>query len=437
MIFVDIIRQGVKNIHTVSVTPVQSNIYTSVKDVFNAHGGLNFLLKGKTEAVIKINAVNSHPYTYTDPSVLKAAILNLYEAGVKKVYVVENCTQGNFTRLVFNATEIGNVCHQNGAKPVFLDEGLTCTQKLPQIGEKARFNRWLSSRLGNKRQQRNVFFLNIPKLKTHSMSVVTLGIKNLLGLMDQRDRMHGHNYKLHEILASLHELFPPDFTLIDGLHAVYHGHYPPAKLLPRCTEKLDILVGGSNTPAVDTVGAKILGYNLEEVEHLRLAASSIKLEDIKVKGDMSKYNKKYPYTLIPEFPADVNIYQGYERCCPEGCYSNTLSLLQLLHLDHNGKGGFNILMGKGFPPEMLSEIRPPALIAGQCAINEAAPKLYSKFGSSQIWETPACNDLATTIKSLASLMDVNMMELVPLNPIQSFSLLAKAKLKGSKARINL
>ncbi|HBI56685.1 MAG TPA: hypothetical protein DDY38_07655, partial [Firmicutes bacterium] len=74
--------------------------------------------------------------------------------------------------------------------------------------------------------------------------------------------------------------------------------------------------------AVDTVGAKILGYAVDEVPHLALAREQGwgcgRLEEIEVIGDLSRFTKKYPYHLLPEFPPDVKIIKGGERCCPEG-----------------------------------------------------------------------------------------------------------------------
>ncbi len=427
-----------ENLKKVSILKVKNTLYESVKEIFDNHGGLKTLLQGRKRAIIKINAVNSHPETYTNPAVLEAVIRNIQDQGISDIRVVENCTQGNFTRMVFSITEIGDVCRRTGAKAVFLDEGPTCELKLPGIEKTAGFNRWLTQELNSEKHKNEVFFLNLPKLKTHSMSVVTLGTKNLLGLMAQQDRMYDHNYNLHEMLASLGQLFPPDFTLIDGLKVVFHGHYPPAKLLSQCTESLNLLIGGPHMLAVDLVGARIMGYEAAEIKHLSLAKEKLgpcDLENIQIEGDISTFQTRYPYTFLPEFPADVEIYKGEEQCCPEGCYSNTMALLQLLYLDHNGKGGFNILMGKGFTKEVLEQIKPPLLLAGDCAIDEAKSYLEEKHGSGYIWETPACNDLCSTIKALSSLMKVKTTQMVPLNPVKSFYLLAIARLKGSRARV--
>ena len=352
---------------------------------------------------------------------------------------MDNCTQGNFTRLVFASTELGAVCRRHGARPLYLDEEPTCEMELPRTGERARFPRMVCRELLDSR--RSVFFLNLPKLKTHSMTVVTLGTKNLLGLMDQRDRMFDHNDNLHRRLAALAKMFRPDFTLIDGLNAVYHGHYPPVSVLERCLDPLKILIGGPDMLAVDTVSAWILGYTVDEVEHLRLAAEMQvgcgSLEAIEVIGDLAPYTRKYPYRLLPEMPPGVRIIRGAERCCPEGCRNNTEAVLQFLYLDHGGAGGFTILMGKGFDPGILDTVEGPVLLAGKCADAETREYLERGISRKNIHRSPSCNDLASTVKALTGLMRVNPFELVPLPPLKSFFLLLIAKAKGSKARVAL
>ena len=417
----------------VAVVDVKQDLIQAVETVFAPFGGVGQVLDGRKRAFVKVNAIDCRPETYTSPAVLDAVLQVLRKHGVEDLNVMENCTQGNFTRMVFAATDLGKVCRRNKAKIIYLDEQPVVEMELAALGEKVRFPRLLAEELGD------AFYLNVPRLKAHSMSVVTLGVKNQLGLMDQRDRMKNHNFNLHARLASIAQIFRPDFTLIDGVKAVFYGHYPPASVVDRCTETLNVLVGGADMLAVDTVGAKILGYSVDEVPHLALAREQGwgcgRLEDIEVIGDLSRFTKKYPYHLLPEFPGDVTIIKGSERCCPEGCELNTKAVLQFLYLDHQGKGGFTILMGKGFDREQLEALRGPVLLAGKCAAQEALPIIQANCN--KIYISPECNDLASTIKALTKLMKINPLKLVPISPVRSLGLLALAKLHGSRARVGM
>ena len=70
-----------------------------VYEIFDAAGGAS-MLKSSKEVFIKPNGIDGQPYCFTRPEVLEAAINYWYEHGAKKVYLFENSTQCNATRLV-------------------------------------------------------------------------------------------------------------------------------------------------------------------------------------------------------------------------------------------------------------------------------------------------------------------------------------------------
>ena len=66
------------------------------------------------------------------------------------------------------------------------------------------------------------FVVNIPVLKTHAQTVVSLGIKNLKGTIDLNSRKNCHSADekkdLNFRIAKLADLMPPIFTLLDGIY---------------------------------------------------------------------------------------------------------------------------------------------------------------------------------------------------------------------------
>lgn len=421
----------------VAVAAIEEDIDGAVEEVFGAFGGASALLAGRKEAFIKVNAVDFKPYTFTDPHVLQAVVRSLQRGGARRVYVMENCTQGNFTRLVFRVSGLEKAVKEVGAVPLYLDEGKQAEVVLPTLGYPVRVSRWVKERLIEGRGGN--FYLNMPKLKMHSMATVTLGVKNQFGLIAQRDRIKDHNYMLHRKFADIYSLIQPDFTLIDGLYAVNHGHYPPEGLAERCVERLGVLLGGTDTLAVDAVGADLLGIPPREVEHLRLAAEdgsgSIDLGDIEVVGDREPFRRSYSAELLDVFPPDVKVIMGRERCCREGCRMNTLAVMQMLYVDFDGKGDFTICMGKGLDRSELEDIKGRVLLVGDCAIEEAYPELSRRLGRKQVRTVEGCNNLRDNIASLAALMGINPLKMVPLPAWESAALLLNAMAHRSKARV--
>ena len=75
------------------------------------------------------------------------------------------------------------------------------------------------------------------------------------------------------------------------------------------------------------------------------------VRNIDIIGDLKKFGGKYPFDLYPDFPADVRIIRGTEMACREGCVNNPLAVLQTLAKDYAGRGGWTLVMGKGFDRE--------------------------------------------------------------------------------------
>jgi uncharacterized protein (DUF362 family) len=91
--------------------------------VFAPFGGVGAVVPKSGTVYVKPNAVSFSPHAYTDPRVLEAFLGYLRDHGYARLAVMENCTGGNFTRLVFKVTGYEEICRRYGAERVYLDEG--------------------------------------------------------------------------------------------------------------------------------------------------------------------------------------------------------------------------------------------------------------------------------------------------------------------------
>ena len=71
------------------------------------------------------------------------------------------------------------------------------------------------------------FVVDLPVMKAHNQTVVSLGIKNLKGLIDVPSRKKCHNMTpgkdLHFWVSKLADPMPPMFTLQDGIYTNERG----------------------------------------------------------------------------------------------------------------------------------------------------------------------------------------------------------------------
>jgi hypothetical protein len=285
------------------------------------------------------------------------------------------------------------------------------------------------------------FYLSLPKLKTHSMSQVTLSIKNQFGLVHQKSRIADHNYRIHQKFADIYRVLRPDFALIDGLIATTHGHYPTIYNTDKCVVPMELLIGGPDPLATDVVAASLIGFDIQDVKHLELSrAKGIGEGDIANINIINKplfetRKKKLTCELLDDYPADITFLRGKELCCKEGCRRNTETLVEMLYRDHQGKGGFTIMMGKGIDKNEVAKIKGRVHIAGSCAIQKYGVALQLRLGRKNVTMSPGCNNLALTTYGLCRQMKVNQISLSGVGVIQSMVPFIMAKLKGSQANI--
>ncbi len=359
------------------------------------------------------------------------------------------------TRLVFEMAGYNRLCKRTGAVPVYLDEeptvaycfpGKSSVTSDPQGYEMTTFRmpRLIHEKLILEKDAN--LYVSLPKLKTHSMSVVTLGIKNQWGFPIDADRGPDHNYNLHSKLIDVLSHVRPDVTLIEGVEGTIYGHYPALALADRCIRPFRVLLGGLNVAAVDIVGARIFGKRIEDVPHLTIAlnrglAGGIKSErDVTITGDChdyddldllnewSSYGGQYPHDLLDEYPADVDIIIGSDKACREGCKNATLTTLQMMSFDYHGKGGWTLAMGRGFNAEVIRNIRDRVLVVGHCAIKEIGESLVDRLGKDKVYQATGCCELRFIIESMCHLMKVSPFKLVaPVNSVKATLLILQAR----------
>ncbi len=132
------------------------------------------------------------------------------------------------------------------------------------------------------------FVVDLPVMKAHNQTVVSLGIKNLKGTIDIPSRKRCHTMTpgkdLHFWVAKLADRMPPMLTLQDGIYTNERGPGPDGRM-----HRSNLLVASSDVLAADLVGAKLLGHEAQNVPHLVHAARNRQrphdLCDIEILGE--------------------------------------------------------------------------------------------------------------------------------------------------------
>ncbi len=211
------------------------------------------------------------------------------------------------------------------------------------------------------------FLVDLPVLKTHAQTVVSLGIKNLKGLINinSRKKCHGADPQkdLHYMVGRLGRVVPPALTLLDGIYTNERGPGFDGTI-----RRSNLLIASADMLAADLVGARVLGYAPAEVPHL-VHASGIQgrqpdLSGIRVVGEKlaavaARHECYFPYNksgTLPQPMADMGIrglsYKKYDLTMCTYCSGLTRVILMAIAKAWKGSpwDEVEILTGKAMEP---------------------------------------------------------------------------------------
>ena len=213
------------------------------------------------------------------------------------------------------------------------------------------------------------FVVDLPVMKAHNQTVVSLGIKNLKGTIDIPSRKRCHTMTpgkdLHFWVAKLADRMPPMLTLQDGIYTNERGPGPDGRM-----HRSNLLVASSDVLAADLIGAKLLGHEPQNVPHLVHAARNRKrpfdLSDIVIRGEgiegLSKFHEyDFPYSetddgIMPLPLARQGLkgvfYRKYDLSMCTYCSGINGVMLAAIHYAWQGEAWdeIEILTGKSMQP---------------------------------------------------------------------------------------
>lgn len=234
----------------------------SLKDVIDLIGGLESIITPGDHVLIKPNLLCVADYksgAITNPMVVMAAADLCREVGAKRVTIAEGAAIGNDTDKVYDAIGIRELAKKHHCQLVNLlkDEFVYTMNPLGRNIKRIRLPRTFI--------ESNVV-INIPAMKTHDALGVTLGLKNMKGVVHQSDKKRFHKWGLSQTIVDLGHLVMPELTVIDATVAL-EGMGPVVGQ----PVNLGLLLASTDTLAVDRVGMEIMGFGLDEVEYIKLA----------------------------------------------------------------------------------------------------------------------------------------------------------------------
>jgi len=322
-------------------------------------GGMADIEEGCTVA-LKPNIVTgrlSGRGVTTDPRVIKALIRLALEAGAGEVLVVEGSGYGAPTAEAFELSGIREAAERGGAEVVDVDADDLVAVDVPDP--------LILSRVSvSRRFYEADVRVNVPVMKTHDQMLMTLGMKNMKGVIPKPQKRLFHRVGLAKAIVDLNKAVPVDLTVVDAIHAM-EGLGPSFGDVV----EMDIVMAGTDVYSLDVVGARVMGFSPDEIEYLKLAAEqglvSLDGSGIEVVGEpidaVARSFKRPPMDLAPQEGVTI-IEKGACSAC-RGTIRSVFYDLEQMGLLGEIRGLVIVVGPQAEPPEGLGR-RP--LIMGTC-----------------------------------------------------------------------
>ncbi len=225
-------------------------------------GGMKAFVKKGQKVLVKPNIgwdVGPERAANTNPALVGRIVEQCLAAGAKEVFVFDHaCDDG---RRAYRTSGIEAAARAAGAKvaPAY-DEGAYQQVKVPgKVLKEAKVHGLLL--------EADVF-INVPILKHHSSSDLTIGMKNLMGVV--WDRSFWHRNDLMQCISDMTGFRKPDLTVVDAYRVL--KRYGPRGLDEEDVVELKAQILSRDPVAADAAAARLFGAKPTEASYIRRAA---------------------------------------------------------------------------------------------------------------------------------------------------------------------
>jgi uncharacterized protein (DUF362 family) len=130
--------------------------------------------------------------------------------------------------------------------------------------------------------------IDVPIAKHHSLARLTLGMKNLMGLIQNREFIH---YQMGDKLTDLARQLHPTLTVVDAVRILMNNGPTGGNL--NDVKQLDTVIASADIVAADSYAATLFGLQPDDISYIKAGAAAglgrsdlknLKIEELRVNG---------------------------------------------------------------------------------------------------------------------------------------------------------
>jgi uncharacterized protein (DUF362 family) len=231
-----------------------------VRKALEALGGMGRFVAAGAKVVVKPNiciSYNSYEYaSTTNPWVVGALVKLCMEAGASSVKVLDYPFSGE-SEQAYRMSGIQEQVEAAGGQM----EVISHLKFVPVDNPEAVI-------LKNLKAYQEALdadvLINVPIAKHHSLAGLTLGMKNLMGLVSSRESLHS---ALGDCLPDLVQLFKPALTVVDAVRILTAGGPTGGNL--KDVKKLDTIIASPDIVAADSYATSLFGLTPADISYVK------------------------------------------------------------------------------------------------------------------------------------------------------------------------
>ncbi|HJX24118.1 MAG TPA: DUF362 domain-containing protein [Candidatus Bathyarchaeia archaeon] len=343
------------------------DVQKMVEEAVRKIGGIKSVVSPGSRVLVKPNLLKptQNLGVTTNPKVTEAVINLIKKAKPKEIIIAESSEVNKDTAESFEVSGTKAVAERTGVKFVDLKKDQIVEIKIPK-----------GRALKELRVPETVIncdvLINVPVMKTHIQTGVSLSMKNLKGFLPDEEKKRVHLMDLEQAIVDFNSVFKTDLVVMDATTALegLGPNSPPGKPVP-----MDLIIAGRNRLAVDMVATAIMGFEPKTLRFIRKAVAAgfgpRKIDDIEILGprieEVKRAFERPPKELEPLPGVKLIVGSPCSSCIGEYSYGVfRLKSLGTLEKIKDKMNGLTIAIGPKAKDMIPKEARKNILLLGNC-----------------------------------------------------------------------
>jgi uncharacterized protein (DUF362 family)/Pyruvate/2-oxoacid:ferredoxin oxidoreductase delta subunit len=287
-------------------------VLEAVKNAVDELGGINQYVKAGDRVLLKPNLLvgkRAGRHVNTHPAVVHAAIRLVKDVGGIPVIGDSPAlpATGNAVK-VAEKCGIADVAKEEGVEVIDFDRPVEVDNPSGTKFKKFKID---------KRVLDSDVVINLPKLKSHGQMTLTMGVKNIFGVVPGTRKSQWHlaagtdRHHFARMLVDLYRNVAPQLTIMDGIMGMEGNG--PQNGQPR---KIGIIMASDDAVALDAVACEIVGLQRNRMPTTVVAeemgVGQTRLEEISVLGERLEDCRIADF-VFPESSDLMGVFPGFMR----------------------------------------------------------------------------------------------------------------------------